>query len=785
MQNQNLVGSDTNGVSVPVADYKQQQSGFSLGGPITRNRLPFFVPGISRHDNRPFPSSIQLGPTGDTTGVGITQARFDSVTSILADSFGINAGTWRAPQINSPETNLFGKLDLELGVNNHVELSGTLINVNQANLIPTYRLGFPQPPSFSNARDGYELSASGYYVKDETRTLRGKWTTTFGDRFANELILGRTTIGDNRPPVSNYPLILVGGNSAGTYIAAGAERFSHANSLDQRVVELTDNVTFPVGRHLLTFGTHNEFIHFRNVFFPGSMGIWNFLNPDSLAAGRPNFYARALPGLLRPDGPVADFNVTQVGFYGEDRFTPVANLTLTAGLRIDVPTVPAPAFNIALDTGVAFPALGGSGVDTRSSPSGNILWSPRLGFNYDIGGRQETILRGGVGIFSGRPPYVWVSNAYGNTGLEQQTLLCNGAASGGSQTGVDTVPAFTVDPNNQPTTCGGTNQIGPSAAASSIVFYDPHFKFPQALKLALGADRALPWNLFATVDFIYTKAINQYYLEDINLRGIQGASAGEAGRPLYGTINPATGGAILQRIAPSRANDIILNRNVSKDQSTSLAFQLQKRFSDGLEFSASYTYSHSLDVMSMTSDITNSNYNFAALDGTIANRNLRTSAFDRPHKVSLSGTVNVPFGGRFSLIYNGLSGTAYTYVVSGDANADGVFGNDPVDVPRGPSDIRLQNPASYDTLNARINSEPCLRENRGRILPRNACRNPWQDYLNARVSWAIPTVSGHTLEITADMLNVLNFINSGRGLIRQTGPGFEEQNLTRQVGYDG
>src|SRR5207248_10603060 len=141
---------------------------------------------------------------------------------------------------------------------------------------------------------------------------------------------------------SNYPLILVGGNSAGTYIAAGAERFSHANSLDQRVVELTDNVTFPVGRRLLTFGTHNAFIHFRNVFFPGSMGIWNFLNPDSLAAGRPNLYIRAVPGAFGPDGPVADFDVTQVGFYGEDRFSPVPNLTLTAGLRLDVPTLPRP-----------------------------------------------------------------------------------------------------------------------------------------------------------------------------------------------------------------------------------------------------------------------------------------------------------------------------------------------------------------------------------------------------------------------------------------------------------
>lgn len=801
LQNQSLVGSDTGSCgalcSVPVAEYQQQQYGFSLSGPIIRDRLHFFVTGDFRHDNRPFATSIQLGPTGDTTGVGITQARFDSVQQILTTQYGFDPGSWRAPQINNPETNLFGKLDLELSTNSHLEVSGTLVNVNQDKLIHTYRSGFVQPPSLSNLRDGYELSGSGYYMKDETRTLRGKWTTSFGDRFANELIVGRTTIGDNRPPRSDHPLILVGGNSSGTYLAAGGERFSHANSLDQRVVEATDNLTFPAGSHLITLGTHNEFIHFRNVFFPLSLGVWNFANPAALAAGTPNEYARALPGPLRPDGPVADFNVTQVGFYGEDRFSPVPNLTLTAGLRMDVPSLPAPAFNTALDTGVVFPRLG-TGVDTRSSPSGNILWSPRLGFNYDVAGRQETILRGGVGIFSGRPPYVWVSNAYGNTGLEQQTLFCNGAASSANNGSlVDTVPVFTVDPSSQPTRCGGTNQVGPSAAASSIVFYDPKFKFPQALKVALGADRALPWNMFATVDFIFTKAINQYYLEDVNLRGIQGTSGGEAGRPLYGTINPATGGATAARVT-NRANDIVENRNASKDQSTSLALQLQKRFSNGVEFNAAYTYSHSLDVMSMTSDITSSNYNFGALDGTIANRNLRTSSFDRPHKVSISGTVNVPLGGRFSLIYNGLSGTPFTYVVSGDANADGVFGNDLVYVPRNRADMTMdgnggnvagfgtpaQQDSVYNLLNTYISNEPCLNDNRGRLQPRNACRNRWQNYLNARLSWAIPTLSGHTLEITADMLNVLNFINSGWGLIRQTGTGFEEQNLIQQTGYD-
>lgn len=797
LQNENFVGSDTNGISVPVADYQQQQYGFTLGGPIIRDRIHFFVTGDFRHDNRPFATSIQLGPSGDTTGVGITQGRFDSVTSILQTQYGITAGDFRAPQINNPETNLFGKLDFELSTNSHVEVSGTLVNVNQDKLIHTYRSGFVQPPSLSNLRDGYQLSGSGYYMKDETRTIRGKWTTAFGTRYSNELIVGRTTIGDNRPPRSNYPLILVGGNSPGTYLAAGGERFSQANSLDQRVVEVTDNLTFPVSEHLITIGTHNEFIHFRNVFFPLSVGVWNFATPAALAAGTPNEYARALPGPLRPDGPVADFNVTQIGFYAQDRFSPAPNLTVTAGLRMDVPSLPAPPENPALDT-IAFPSLGGGTVQTSSSPSGNMLWSPRLGFNYDVNGRQETILRGGVGIFSGRPPYVWVSNAYGNTGLEQQILFCNGAASTANNgSAFDTVPAFTVDPNNQPKTCGGTNQIGPSAGATSIVFYDKNFKFPQALKIALGADRALPWNLFATVDFVYTKAINQYYLEDVNLRGIQGASFGEGGRPLYGTINPATGGATVLR-RTNLANDIVENRNVSKDQSTSTSFQLQKRFSNGIEFLAAYTYSHSLDLMSMTSDITSSNFQFGALDGTIANRNLRTSTFDRPHKVSVSGTVNGPFGSRFSLIYNGVSGTPYTYVVSGDANADGVFGNDLVYVPRNRADITMdgnggnvagfgtaaQQDSVYNILNAYISNEACLNNNRGRLQPRNACRNPWQNYLNARLSWAIPTLSGHTLEITADMLNVLNFINSSWGLIRQTGTGFEEQNLIQQTGYD-
>lgn len=774
-QNQSFVGSDTSGVSVPVPTYQQQQYGFSVGGPIIKDKLHFFATGDFRHDVRPFASGLQIGNQGtasDTAGIGITSAQVDSVSQILTSKYGYGApGSWQAPTIPNPETNLFGKLNYELGTNSHLELSGIYVNANQVTLIRKYTSPF-------NGRDGYELANSGYNTQNQTRTVRGKWTATFANKYSNEAILGYTTISDNRNPQSSLPLILVHVNPANfnDYVSAGAENFSQNNILDQKSFEVTDNLTFSAGQHLLTVGTHNEFFSFKNVFFPGSFGVWNFGNIDSLNLGIADRYTRAL-STLGPLGPVANFSVKQLGFYAEDRFSPIRNLTLTAGLRMDVPSIPHPIENTLVDT-VPLASLNGGVIHTSNSPTGNMLWSPRLGFNYDLNGDQSMIFRGGVGIFSGRPPYVWVSNAFGNTGVGSSNLVCTG------QAGANSTPVFTSDPTNQPAQCGGGGLA--TSSASSIVFYDPNFKFPQALKVALGADRQLGWGVLGTADFIYTKSINQFYLLDVNLPGVQTTASGEGGRPLYvqpTAFNAGTGAVTISRLT-NKVGQAIENVNKSADRSTQFTVQLQKSFSNGLEFNAAYTYSHVLDLFSYTSDISGSNYVFGALDGTIANRNLRTSIYDRPHKISLSGTVNAPFDTRFSLIYLGISGTPFTYVVANDVNGDGVGGNDPVYVPTGPTDIEMKNGApDYAKLDAYINGEPCLRENRGRLLPRDVCRNPWQNMLNARLSKVVPTFGGQSVEVELDMLNVLNFINSSWGLTRVTGV-FEETNLIRLAGYD-
>jgi hypothetical protein len=510
-----------------------------------------------------------------------------------------------------------------------------------------------------------------------------------------------------------------------------------------------------MGRHLITVGTHNEFFKFMNVYFPNEQGVWSFANADAFAAGTPNKYVIALPTANRPDGPVARFSVKQYGFYAQDKWTPIPSLTLSLGLRYDVPSLPTPAYNQKLDS-TFFVAHGGAPASFTPGAAGGInsstmsmsgIFSPRFGFNYDVSGSGSTVLRGGVGVFTGRPAYVWVSNAFSNTGMEQATLTCSAAG---------TVPAFTVDESHQPTACVGGG--APVAPIPSIVYYDPNFKFPQTLRFALGADRKLPWGMVGTVDFIFTRYINNYYLNDVNLKGPQGLAIGEGNRIMYGTIS-GSGSASPARVSSSFA-DVLEHSNRSGDRAWSGTLQLQKRFSNAMEFSVGYTYSRAMDYITLGSSIANSNFRYTTLDGPLANRYLRRSAFDRPHRFVANGSFSLPYRINAGLRLTVQSGTPYGYVTSNDANADGLTLNDLVYVPKYSSDISLFNPSDWTKLNNYINSEPCLNSQRGQIMSRNSCRNPWQSFLDGRVSKSFPTMHGQSVEISADFFNVPRLLGS-------------------------
>ncbi len=757
LQSQQLVGHDTAGVV--SGKFNTKQYGFTVSGPVIRDRMHFFVAADLQAKTTPWAGQqIGLDAAGgaDSVGIGITQATAERVQTYL-QGLGFDPGDWRAPNLRTPDNNVFAKLDFQLGTNSTLEVTNNYVKASDDKLT--------RNSTQTGNRDGYQLSLSGYAQKNKTNTTRAKWAAVFGQRFSNELLLSRSTIRDIRGLLNRIPLLLIGGDRPGgaTNIAAGADRFSQGNQLDQDIYEITDNMTFDMGAHRLTFGTHNEFFKFYNVFTAGSYGIYSFTNVDSLIAQHPNRYEILYGTTARPEGAVANFHVKQYGFYAQDAWTPNDRFTLTLGLRADLPHVDKPNTNPGLLDTLA--------INTAITPSGK-LWSPRLGFNWDATGKGEMIVRGGVGVFSGRPPYVWVSNAFVNTGLEQLDLVCSGAQ----------VPAFTLDTALTPRACA--SGTGASPAASTINYFDPNFKYPQTLKVAMGVDRELPWNVVATVDFLHTRSLNQFFLQDVNLieRGVN-----NEGRKLYGAITPA--GTVTPARFSSNYRQVIRHTNESGDFSTSITGQLQKRFSNGIAFNIGYTYSRTRDLMSLTSSIASSNLNFAPLAGDMDQRLRRISAFDRPHKVAISGSIAAPFQTRFALFYTGTSGSPYTYVVSGDANADGIASNDIAYIPRNASDITMtgttpdDRAGRYATLDAYINGEACLRSNRGRIMERNTCRNPWESFVDARLGKVIPTVSGQALELTLDVFNLMSLLGSDWGTFRSTS-GFETTNLLRLSGYD-
>src|SRR6185436_17837938 len=320
----------------------------------------------------------------------------------------------------------------------------------------------------------------------------------------------------------------VGPNGNAT-ILAGADQFSQGNQLDTKTIELTENFTFaPKGNHTFTVGTRNEYVWLRNLFTQSSYGVWSFRNLDSLAAGNANSFRKAI--ILSQGGNVY-FSALQNAFYAQDQWDATPRLSITAGLRLDRSAfLEDVAYNAAIDSAY--------GRRTDDIPKSSLQFSPRLGFNWDVTGDQHNQVRGGLGLFVGTPPYVWLENAYVNSGNIITFLNCNTSGS------TAPAPAFNLDPSGI-NTCrngAGTKPIG------DVNFMAKDLKFPQPMRASLAYDRQLPWNLVATFEGLYSKTLNQLFFVSKNVQGVTGNSA--VGRVLYvNAVNAANGAPTL--LAPT------------------------------------------------------------------------------------------------------------------------------------------------------------------------------------------------------------------------------------------
>ena len=761
LADQALVGTNAEGDE--AGDFRNWQLGGSLSGPLVRNRAHYFF-GIDlqrRSVADPGPLITDTVGGADLIRIGISYDDATRFRDILRDGYGLLPGNLGPVDTDRPAEDLFGKVTVQLGTNQHLEASHHYRHGDVAGF-PDRRFGF------------YGLSTVAQRNRSSTHSSRLAWTGLLGGRWSNELIVSYLQTRDRCEAAGILPRVNAAVQGGGVRtLGAGPGARCPTDVFGQDVLEAVENLTVGLGDHVVTVGARGELLEFTDWVLVNSPGTWRFRSLDALEAGRPSGYSRAF--LAPAADPHVAFGVRQVGGYVQDRWTPARGLTLTAGFRLDIPFLPD-----AIPTNPSL--LSGLGIDTGDLPGGDPLWSPRLGLEYDLGGRGSTILRGGVGLFTGLPPLAWVGSAYHDSGREL-TVSCAGGQ----------VPAF--DPVHQPDRCAGGGGV-----FSQLTFFQPGVDLPRALKTSVGVHGRLPGDVAATVDVLYTRTMDPLYLSDANLGPPVGAASGEGARPLYGTISPTGQVATTARL-DSAFRTVVRVSNSAGDEALSVSARLHKRFGRGFEGGALYARTRARDRMSFIVFETRGNLDFTPLDGTLENRRLTTSTFEIPHRVQVYAVAPLPWRARVSLTYTGASGTPFTYVVDGDANADGLGGlqpNDVVYVPRSGApggDILLveedaekrlvpASAAEYARLDEFIRAEPCLRNHRGRLLSRNSCRNPWFGTVDARLTKPWPTGAGRFLELTVDLYNLLNLFSRSWGQYRVTFSNNPTVPMLRLTGYD-
>jgi hypothetical protein len=365
--------------------------------------------------------------------------------------------------------------------------------------------------------------------------------------------------------------------------------------------------------------------------------------------------------------------------------------------------------------------------------------SPRAGFNWDLSGdgnrRQQ--VRGSLGYFGGRTPYVWLSNQYGNTGIEfrrvSQSFNANNRI------------AFVADPNNQPTTVGG-------AASNEIDVIDPDYSYPKTIRGNVAYDRSLPLGLTGSVELLYSKSVKDIDYENINLRQ---TGTRPDGRPFYGRVNTAF-------------SDVILLTNTDQGNSWNLAFKVDRPLRNNWMATGSYMHGKSKSVNDGGSSQARSNWINTYSSGDINNVPVATSNFDPAHRITLSGSYKFDLRRArlmASLYFNGQSGRPYAYAYNTDVNGDGGTGNDLLYIPT-QGQFAFTN-GTYDDLVNFINAGNCTDAGTavGSIVERNSCRAPWTNSMDFRLAVDVP-INRVDTQLTFDVQNLLNLLDSSKGLVQ-------------------
>ena len=799
-RNENMIGDKVKDQIAAKPAVQTKIIGGSLGGSIIKNKLFFFV--NAEFEEKPPAAGITWTPTGGS-GQGnisnVTVADLQRVDQYVRNKWNFDPGVYdNFPAFRNENRKILAKIDWNINTKHKLTLKYSDFKGTQdfqpsqsGNINGTFSgvNGATYGPKFSQTAMAFY--GTTYYQDDIVRSGSLELNSNFKNRLSNQFLATITKISSDKfANGSPFPFVdILNGSDNRNYISIGNEPFNgRNNSVINDVYTITNNVTKYLGSHTITAGASYEYQEVGNMFMRGSQGYYLFRSVDDFVNERAPMKFAITYSLIPGQDAVysAQLKIGQLAAYLQDEWKVNPNFKVIYGIRADRPIYPEQPLENPANSALTYQDINGNPAKftTGRWPSQRILLSPRAGFRWDVEGNKNKIIRGGLGLFTGRIPFVYLTNIPTNSGMYQYStavdyinhanIIGNFRFNGNGQA-YNPFYNEALPANLFPKTAG-------SVASTDVVFTEPTFRFPQVLRLNLATELQLAPTWKLTLEGMYTKDINATYMYNANQRTPDATiTTGSATRKGFSATTTA-----IRRVNPTTTQAIVL-ANTNQGEQMTLTAQIEKSLAKGLSASLAYNFTYAQDVTANPGSQAASVWNANPTSNTLNDFELAPSAFAVPHRIV--GFVNYRrefikhLATTVSFYYEGANLDRISYIYNGDVNRDG-FNQDLIYVPRdarNPAEIRLaghtygtgQNAVTVsaaqmaELLEQFIEKVPYLRKNRGNIVSRNGALAPWFHRVDFRFLQDVFTNIGktkNTLQFSLDCYNFLNLLSKNWGI---------------------